>query len=78
MYAKLWKDEKCLLRATDWVFKCNSLRFVCKELIKWSWNYVQVDMNNLQVLSPHLPEKTQERGVKSVEMIAESEMSTAL
>jgi len=25
-------DEKFLLRGTDWVFKQNSLRFVCKRL----------------------------------------------
>jgi len=25
-------DEKCLQRGTDWVFKYNSLRFVCKGL----------------------------------------------
>jgi len=27
------RDEKCLQRGTDWVFKLNSLRFVCKLLI---------------------------------------------
>jgi len=27
------RDEKCLQRGTDWVFKCSSLRFVCKGLI---------------------------------------------
>ena len=26
------RDEKCLQRGTDWVFKCSSLRFVCKGL----------------------------------------------
>ena len=35
-------------------------------------------MDNLQVLSPHLPEQAQERRVKSVGMITESETSTAL
>jgi len=28
------RDEKCLQRGTDWVFKYNSLRFVCKRLMK--------------------------------------------
>ena len=28
------RDEKCLLRGTDWVFKKSSLRFVFKGLIK--------------------------------------------
>ena len=27
------RDEKCLQRGTDWVFKYSSLRFVFKELI---------------------------------------------
>jgi len=27
------RDEKCLLRGTDWVFKYSSLRFVCKGLM---------------------------------------------
>ena len=27
------RDEKCLQRGTDWVFKYSSLRFVCKGLI---------------------------------------------
>jgi hypothetical protein len=26
------RDEKCLLRSTDWVFKQSGLRFVCKDL----------------------------------------------
>ena len=26
------RDEKCLQRGTDWVFKYSGLRFVCKEL----------------------------------------------
>ena len=27
------RDEKCLQRGTDWVFKCSGLRFVFKGLI---------------------------------------------
>ena len=27
------RDEKCLERGTDWVFKYSGLRFVCKGLI---------------------------------------------
>jgi hypothetical protein len=27
------RDEKCLQRGTDWVFKYSSLRFVCKGLM---------------------------------------------
>ena len=27
------RDEKCLLRGTDWEFKYNGLRFICKGLI---------------------------------------------
>ena len=27
------RDEKCLQRGTDWVFKYSGLRFVCKGLI---------------------------------------------
>jgi len=27
------RDENCLLRGTDWVFKYSGLRFVCKGLI---------------------------------------------
>jgi len=39
---------------------------------------VQVNKDNLQILSPHLPERAQERRAKSVKMLAESEKSTAL
>ena len=33
------RDEKCLLRGTNWVFKLSSLRFVFKGLIDVSYNY---------------------------------------
>jgi len=29
------RDEKCLLRGTDWVFNYSSLRFVFKGLMQW-------------------------------------------
>jgi len=29
------RDEKCLQRGTDWVFKYSSLRFVCKGLMSY-------------------------------------------
>jgi len=31
------RDEKCLLRGTDWVFKYSSLRIVFKYLILWCY-----------------------------------------
>ena len=36
------RDEKCLQRGTDWVFKYSGLRFVCKGLIK-----IQLETCNL-------------------------------
>ena len=33
------RDEKCLLRGTDWVFKLSGLRFVFKGLIPSYQNY---------------------------------------
>ena len=35
------RDEKCLLRGTNWVFKYNSLSFVFKELITTTNIYSQ-------------------------------------
>jgi len=32
------RDENCLQRGTDWVFKCSRLHFVFKGLMKRLWN----------------------------------------
>ena len=36
------RDEKCLQRGTDWVFKYSGLRFVCKGLIRSCFVYVSM------------------------------------
>jgi len=41
------RDEKCVLRGTDWVFKCSSLRFVFKRL----------NVTNLLKYFPVMPNK---------------------
>jgi hypothetical protein len=39
------RDEKCLLRGTDWVFNYSGLRFVCKGLILHTFHELRVKVH---------------------------------
>jgi hypothetical protein len=40
------RDEKCLQRGTDWIFKYSSLRFVFKGLKTYVSNFILIDIIN--------------------------------
>ena len=43
------RDEKCLLRGTNWVFNQSSLRFVFKRLTQWDVLYPNYKENSINI-----------------------------
>ena len=48
------RDEKCLQRGTDWVFKYSGLRFVCKGLIQLATTFTCMLHLNAVRTVPHV------------------------